>query len=232
MMPTNSLQAPMKTYKKLALTAAVTTAFVQSASAVVYLEFLQIGNDVHMSFSGSLNLGYDEEEVNTLLNAIEGSQSNSNAATSYMYTGVAAVSITGVGASAPPQFDFSDLLDESIVERGGGSFGYGGAGGLNAPHVDTLFWDLASRSTDFRPPAMYQLVVTPDSYYTVFGNSTLDSQRVLGMALNSVLWTANITGDTIQLRTPTAAVPEPSSTTLLGLSALGLLLRRRRQQKK
>ncbi len=65
-----------------------------------------------------------------------------------------------------------------------------------------------------------------NTFMTVLGVNIND---LFGSALDNgplVIWESVVTGDSIQIGL--AAVPEPSSTALLGLGGLALMLRRRR----
>ena len=87
---------------------------------------------------------------------------------------------------------------------------------------DGLRWSdgLVSAGTLANPT---ELTLDDNLHFGFLGNSAL-SDVVGSTESGDVLWTANGTNDTIEI----GAIPEPTSITLLGLGAVGLLARRKR----
>jgi hypothetical protein len=203
----------MNKYKKLALTVTATTLFAQSASAVIFAHFEQVSNDVILSFDGSLNVN-PLLANDAFLSTLSGSSGISQLAGLYGYT--ENYYFDSVGSSSLSAFSVDYSASGTDVT---GTFGMVGG---------NLSWASSSISGG-SVGAVSQLSTAAASNNIIFRNVTLSADRVNAMNTETVIFTATTTGDTIVLsNTKFAPVPEPSSTALLGLGALGLIIRRKR----
>ena len=136
-------------------------------------------------------------------------------------TGARQVSETGAGVAGyelPIDGTFSSFVS-GFAMASGDAFGVttsNGAPGFIAARLSLPIGSALSGS------------ITPITTFTLYGTTV---STVFGSNLDSgpvVIWEDRISGDTVQIGLAPAAVPEPSSTALLGLGGLALMLRRRR----
>lgn len=181
----------------------------QSAHAIVTAQFTQEGDDVRVSFSGTLDLDPSVAD-------------DSSPYTSSSYAGVEPVSTVGLNSTVPNIFQQSlgsntitTLAPTFTIDNADivGAFGFGGG---------NLTWS-ADLITGGTVDAVSELTVTPASNHFYLRDKTLIGIGANTLTEGQTLWTAGITNDTIIFST----IPEPSSTLLLGLSSLALTRRRR-----
>ena len=186
----------------------------QKGEAAVTWLVSQVGDDVVMVTSGDLQVGVGGSFVrqqNEFLGAVVAGGGV------VVKTGLTDT-LTNLGVAGTNIIADPFIIDGNIltVLRAdvftGDSFGHHGVSG-------NLFLD----PSDYSGSAT---TITPVSSMTYFNVTVAD---LFATNLDNgpvVVWTASVTGDTIQFAL--AAVPEPSSTALLGLGGLALMLRRRR----
>ena len=183
----------------------------QRGEAVVMWEVSEVGGDVTIIASGTLNLPgtvFDYPVSTTSFAAVSSG---------------GALIVRSIGSQRFGGFDavFNDVVSSAvsynsnngdILSFGGDSFGVFAGGDLI---LDGGVYT-GSATT----------VSISNTFMTVLGVNIND---LFGSALDNgplVVWESVVTGDSIQIGL--AAVPEPSSTALLGLGGLALMLRRRR----
>ena len=197
------------------LTAALTLfgslAMTQSASAVVYVTFTEIApNTLRMAFDGNLQLnGIATAGSSSFIN-------DSGFSDMYSHTGLNGSAYYAFLGSSTQLALTSSVYSPTIVV---GVFGYSS---------DRLYYSLGDVvDTSDGGISSFTVSVTAAANYVDFtGVPQVDiDQRV---ALTAVAYTTN-SGDQIKIGVNPAAVPEPSSTALLGLGGLALMLRRRRR---
>ena len=183
-------------------------ALAPASMGAVLVNFEQVGDDVRVSFDGTLgvsgisdSLPSDVSGFATLILDPAGIiVSGGLSERASMGGGVT----TGSGLSSTDASSFFDA---------GFSFGYAGT---------TIFWD-DSLVTGGSAASPTELTLDSSNHFYVIADADLED--VVGTAsTGDVLWTANVTDDTIQI----GSIPEPSSIALLGLGSIGLLARRKR----
>ena len=185
----------------------------QRGEAAVTWLVSQVGDDVVLETSGDLQIGgggttYQTTRVQGAI-YYDGSIVMKNGLNNY--TGGLGFSGTNVVAD-PFIIDGNTVTSIFAGALAGDTFGQHGTTG-------NIFLD----PSDYSGSAT---TITPVSSMTYFNVTVAD---LFATNLDNgpvVVWTAFVTGDTISFAL--AAVPEPSSTALLGLGGLALMLRRRR----
>ena len=181
---------------------------------VVTAHIVEEGNDVRVSFSGSILL---DDRISTDTMSVDFISSAS--------LGDIGVSVvTDSGWFSNDGLGFANTSSLGLPEPasltgplGSNSFGFVGG---------TLFWS-ASDITDGVVGAVSEITVDPSDTFFVVENTTL--MDVLGASSvdGDTLWTST-TNDTIVLSTsPPVLVPEPSSAILCFFAGIGLLRRKR-----
>lgn len=196
---------------KRALTTIIPMVLAQSALGVITVHFVETGPDVVVSFNGTLQVDpLLTDDLTTQLLDVGGTVNDRGilARNGNAYT------VGSVGAHTLTSLVIVNQITVLVGDVGG--FGY-----VNS----NLFWGL-EHITGGSVGAVSELTATGGNATFTLPGQSLASLNADGIAQNTVLWTANTTGDTIVF-SGGGAVPEPSSLLLCGLSALGLLLRRR-----
>ena len=186
----------------------------QRGEAVVMWEVSEVGGDVTIVASGTLDLpsgGFVTSDFPATIDV-----GGVTAEGSIYYRSIGSVRLSGFAVV------FNDVVSSTeaynsyfgeVVNSGGDSFGaFDGSGDL---FIDAGVYT-GSATTVFISTTMGTVLGV--NINDLFG-STLDNGPL-------VIWESVVTGDSIQIGL--AAVPEPSSTALLGLGGLALMLRRRR----
>ena len=194
----------------LSLICLVGLAYTPSTEAVVFVHFEEIGDDVRVSFSGTLDL----DNLNGTLTAdfVEQSSPVAEAAIGIFLAESDFFLFSFVGSSA---FSSPRGFTNNPDDIGPGTFGFSDS---------VLLVDVGSVLS--QTPELATFEADPSRHFFFLRNQTLASIQADSANIQEgfVLWTANGTGDTfVFTRQP---VPEPSSIALLGLG--GFLLTRRR----
>lgn len=181
----------------------------QHAEATVTWLVSDNGTDLTLQTSGSLDMGVDSGSVITFspeaahLHDSDGTILSEFETTSYVsQNGTFSGNTTG------------SLLNDPVMIHTGDAFG------LHTNSEIGLMWDDRFGITPGTLTPVTTLVITGHTVASAFG-SNLDAGPI-------VLWTHNLTGDTVNIALASSVAPEPSSTALLGLGGLALMLRRRR----
>ena len=184
----------------------------QSAMGVVTAHIVEEGNDVRVSFSGSISLDPAlasttipvEDFANLEVSSGNFFKANDDGWFSQFGLGMAIESsVGGVGA-------------EDVSVMGTNSFGFSGSG---------LLWTAAS-ITGGAVGAVSEITVDPSDSFFVVQDTTLSDVLGTSSGDGDTLWTAT-TNDTIVISTsPPVLVPEPSSAILCFFAGIGLLRRK------
>ncbi len=201
---------------KSLICAAIASAFLfctpSSASAGIILEVSDNGTDTTLQWSGSMDLtgstngaltGKDENRIFVL--------SSGAAPIVYSYE-VNHYSANSAGTPSGQTPFLGGGNYQSAFTGGGSSFGF---------QNSTIYWDQSFGTNPGIVTPVRSWTIANETVASLFG-SNLDAGPVL-------LWTHNGTGDTISLGLASAAVPEPSSASLIGLGLMCCFVRRRRR---
>lgn len=183
----------------------------QRGEAVVMWEVSEVGGDVTMIASGTLDLP-------------AGANVDSGGLALATVNQGGAITVLAEGRDRVFGFDgiYNDVVSSAINYTSNDGIVNFGGDTLGAVNGDTLFLDAGVYT------GSATTVSISNTFMTVVGVNIND---LFGSALDNgplVIWESVVTGDSIQIGLAPAAVPEPSSTALLGLGGLALMLRRRR----
>ena len=183
----------------------------QRSEAVVMWEVSEVGGDVTLLASGTLDL--------------PGGGSVSYQPNSLAFAAVSAGGVIGVRADGVDRVTgvdavFNDVVSSATSYNSDGVIVDFGGDTIWALPIGILVLDVGVYT------GSATTVSISNTFMTVPGVNIND---LFGSVLDNgplVVWESVVTGDSIQISL--AAVPEPSSTALLGLGGLALMLRRRR----
>ena len=180
---------------------------------VVTAHIVEEGDDVRVSFSGSISLDETLTVATTPMLGFAGA--NLGVELIMVVTDSGWFSNGGLGVANTSTLSVVEPATLSGV-LGSNSFGFIGS---------TLFWS-SSDITDGVVGAVSELTVDPSDTFFVVENTTL--MDVLGASSvdGDTLWTST-TNDTIVLSASPVTVPEPSSAILCFIAGIGLLRRKR-----
>lgn len=236
----------MKLYKKLAITVATLALGTASSSAALLLTFTEVGDDVVMQTTGtldisSMNFVSDDAGVNINLQKGlyyndfgEGSGLQQYNSWEFLYnqggTQTLDVEVSDGGVSLVSGIGNPwSSATTAYASNGNNGFSFDSRGTfkvINPAWSDTMNVDDNQRDSD---------TFSSDMSMTWYGKSLADmglDQHASDTEIG--IWKASAdAGDAgtiniLVVAPEVAAVPEPSSAALLGLGSLGLLLRRRR----